>query len=113
MKKVYENRAKELIERYNEDQEGFLVANIKATTEPRDTIFEGILRYIQNGNFAIYMEDIENDLKYIYGEDYDPTRYYNKDGSFKVRNNNFYISTIYAQVMASVIWKVYGEELRK
>lgn len=62
---------------------------------------------VQNGAFACYYSQAEATLKDIYGESYDATRYYNKDGSLKYKNGQAYLWTIYVHKMAQAISKLY------
>lgn len=67
------------------------------------------LELVQNGFFACYYSDALDCLKSFYWIDFDPTRYYNKDGSYKYKNWQVYIRVIYCNMLAYVMNKLIKE----
>ena len=84
--------------------------DIEAIKEPRDVSKWGaILRLVKSGNFACSYYQIEEDMREIYGKEYDPTRYHTKSGDLRYKGNTAYIEHIYTIKMAQAIEKMIGE----
>ena len=60
----------------------------------------------QGGCFAVYYDDVEEEMRRIYGADYDGARYRRKDGGWKQRNGEAYIWGIYKRMIARGIEKL-------
>lgn len=84
--------------------------DIEAIKEPRDVSErEAILRLVKSGNFACSYYQIEEDMREIYGAEYDATRYCTKSGDLKYKAGVAYIDHIYTAKLAQAIEKIIGE----
>jgi hypothetical protein len=85
-------------------------ADIDAIREPRDiSIFDAIKRLVSSGNFACSYYGIEQDIKSVYGTEYDKSRYYTKSGDLKYRGDDAYIVSVYTAKMAKAIEQIIME----
>ena len=99
---------RDLIEAHNEDGglDGAL-ENVKAAGYPDDSNFRKALRAIEGGDYAISYDDAFNELKDVYGDSFNPDVYLNKDGSYKYKNGEPYVWTVYKNKLAMAL----GNEL--
>lgn len=99
---------RDLIETHNEDNglDGAL-ENAKAAGYPNDSNFRKALRAVEGGDYAISYDDAFNELKDVYGDSFNPDIYLNKDGSYKYKNGEPYVWTVYKNKLAMVL----GNEL--
>ena len=85
-------------------------ADIDAIREPRDiSIFDAIKRLVLSGNFACSYYDMEQDIKGVYGAEYDKDRYYTKSGDLKYRGDDAYILHVYVAKMTRAIEQIIAE----
>lgn len=73
----------------------------------------GIERYIRRGGFACYYSQALDELKEVYKEDFDEKKYFNKDGSWKWKNGEAYVWTVYVWKMRLAIEKLLNENNTK
>ena len=99
------NKWKEYI--LSDTDEDALFENIKAGADPRDSFWGAIKRYVQNGNFACYYTDMLDALKDIYGENFDESRYVNKDNSWKFAGNDYKVVKVYEAKMVLALEKIF------
>jgi hypothetical protein len=99
---------RDLIEAHNEDGglDGAL-ENAKAAGYPDDSNFRKALRAVEGGDYAISYDDAFNELKDVYGDSFNPDVYLNKDGSYKYKNGEPYVWTVYKNKLAMAL----GNEL--
>lgn len=84
--------------------------DVKAIREPRDiSEYDAIKRLILAGNFAYTYYDMEQDLKEIYGAEYDASRYYTKGGELKYKGGTAWIASVYTAKMAQAIEQLIKE----
>lgn len=95
----------DLIKEYYDDERGGIegaIADAEAGADPREDFssFAKARRLVENGNFGVSYDDAFNDLKSIYGDDFNPDIYLNKDGSYKYKNGEPYVWTVYKNKLA-------------
>lgn len=114
MKKVEFEKFVEHILGHFDGKEEDLKSCIERYKEDRDsggTLNGAIDLMCQYGVFDVYYDDVEETLRDIYGEDYDSSKYFNKDGSWKFRNGENYIWTIYKSKITTTINKMIEKEM--
>ena len=79
----------------------------KELPESEGIFWKTIDTMCQYGLFDVYYSQCLETLKYIYGEDFDKSRYITKDGGWKFKNNEAYIWTIYKAKIAKTIEMMY------
>ena len=91
----------DLIKDYYEDDgiEGAL-RDAQAAAWPGDSNFRKAQRLVEGGSLGVSIDDAFNGLKSIYGDDFNPNVYLNKDGSYKYKNGEPYVWTIYKNKIA-------------
>ena len=93
-----------------EQTEDDLFENIKAGAYPKDSFYLAIKRYVENGNFECYYDDVEGVLKDIYGDTFDASRYHNKDGSWKFIGNDYKVGKVYEAKMVLALEKIFKDK---
>lgn len=100
MKTVIYNRVKTYIKYYFEDIND-LIRDMNAAALPSDmTTYSKIRRLVENGCFACSYHQMQEDLAEFYGNEYDNSRYHNKNGDLKYRDGECYLATIYRHMVA-------------
>lgn len=64
---------------------------------------------VRSGFFACYYSQVLDTLKEVYGDDYKPETYLDKDGDVKFRGDEAYCWTVYVNKMATAIDKLTRE----
>lgn len=80
-----------------------LIASAEAAGVPGDSNFRKAQRLVEGGLFGVYYDDAFNGLKEIYGDDFNPDIYLNKDGSYKYKDGEPYVWTIYKNKLAMAL----------
>lgn len=84
-----------------------LLHDLNGGALPRDiTPYAKAIRLVQNGGFAVYYTQVEEDMRGIYGDEYDESRYRKKSGEFKTKNGDVYIWSVYQHLLALAIEKM-------
>lgn len=113
MKKQYIRNAAILALRYFEDRSYIgddkerTLAMIEDAEAAADyTMITSLERYknlVQVGFFACYIEDVEEDMRYIFGDEWDKSRYITKGGAWKIKAGDKYIWSMYKHIMGSAV----------
>lgn len=73
------------------------------------TIWHACRQMALDGFYACYYSQVLDDLKAVYGDKYDETKYITKTGDIRYRNGEAYLWTIYTAKMATAGEKLYNE----
>ena len=98
MKKLEKQAIKEIINGYYTDE------------ELMETITRGLTgaEFIDGGGLAIYYNEIEEDLRAVYGDDFDRDIYFTKAGELRTKGGEVYLWTIYREKFGKVIDEILG-----
>ena len=64
--------------------------------------------FIGGGGLAIYYNEIEEDLRAVYGDDFDRDIYFTKAGDLRTKGGEVYLWTIYKGKFGAVIDEILG-----
>lgn len=82
----------------------------ESARHPQDSDIVASMRLVEGGDFAIYYEEVEGDLREVYGEDYKEATYRTKSGDLRVKHGDVYIWTVYKAKMAQAINAIIEDE---
>lgn len=97
--KAYEDLIKEY---YDDDMGGIegALRDAEAAAYPGDSNFRKAQRLVEGGSLGVSIDDAFNGLKSVYGDDFNLDIYLNKDGSYKYKNGEPYVWTVYKNKLA-------------
>ena len=108
IRKATDEAYRDLIREYTEGEEGGyegLLQNAKAAGAPGDNNYQSARRFLDGGGMDIYPEDMLESLRSVYGDDFKESIYKNKDGSWRIKNGEPYVETMYKNQLAQRIAK--------
>lgn len=73
------------------------------------TLWHACRQMALDGFFACYYSQVIDDLKAVYGEDFDDTKYFTKAGDLRYKGGDVYAWTVYTSKMATAGEKLYNE----
>lgn len=91
---------------YNHMDPEDLKANIeqyRTLRESNGTVWGAAQTMVQWGCFDCYFSQVLDTLKYVYGDDYDESKYLTKKGELRYKNGECYCWTIYKAKIARTI----------
>ena len=97
--KAYDDLVKEY---YDEEMGGIegALRDAEAAAYPGDSNFRKAQRLVEGGSLGVSIDDAFEGLKSVYGDDFNPDIYLNKDGSYKYKDGEPYVWTIYKNKIA-------------
>lgn len=112
MKKTEYNKIKEYIMEFYEGGIKDLKAEVehyKELPETHGLAYQAGLKMVEYGNFACYFGNVLDIMAEWYGDEFDETRYINKDETWKYKNGECYIWSVFKHKMAMAIEKMVKE----
>ena len=93
MRKLEKQAIKEIINGYYTDEELL------------ETIPRGVTgaEFIEGGGLAVYYNETEEDLRAVYGDDFERDVYFTKTGELRTKGGEVYLWTIYKGKFGAVV----------
>ena len=98
MRKLEKQAIKKIINGYYTDDE------LLATIGDYPTGAE----FIDGGGLAVYYNEIEEDLRAVYGDDFERDEYFTKTGELRTKGGEVYLWTIYKGKFGAVVDEILG-----
>lgn len=87
-----------------------LIHDMRAAALPSDaTTYAKACRLVQGGCFAVYYSQCNADLEKVFGDEYEKSHYYRKNGEVKYRGDEAVIWGVYKHFIAQTIDKMVKE----